>query len=210
MSGSSAKGALLTTCCWHSQCAGFLLALPLWMKSDCQVPGMSPRNGSIQRKRETPRMFLLEARLSLLESSPTPGDLPLLLLTGVGHVAFLTQYLANQRGLPWLAKPGRDPFLTVFRIPSWIMWECGPWHERMASLLAEFPLDTSSHSGPRAALFTGVVLFCHIWFSVDTLLNCLVSVDIHTISRYRINYLGSHSSASVSLLPALLNLVHWP
>lgn len=48
---------------------------------------------------------------------PHPGDLLLLLLAGVGHVAFLTQYLANQRGLPWLVKTGQDPFLTGFRIP---------------------------------------------------------------------------------------------
>lgn len=155
MSGSSAKGALPTAPCWHSQCAGFLLALPLWMKSDCQVPGMSPRNGSVRRKRETPRMFLLEARLSLLESYPTPGDLPLLLLTEVGHVAFLTQYLANQRGVPWLAKPGRDPFLTGFRIPL-------ESHERVAPDTNEWPpcwqnsLWTCPHTQGRGLLSSQV------------------------------------------------------
>lgn len=132
MSGSSVKGALPTAPRWHSQCAGFLLALPLWVKSDCQVPGTSPRNSSVQRKRETPRMFLLEARLSPLESFPTPGDLPLPLLAGVGHVAFLTQYLANQRGLPWLVKTGQDPFLTGFRIPLLEL------HERVAPDMNEW------------------------------------------------------------------------
>lgn len=184
MPGSSAKGALPTP----SPDILSVLAFSRFLAGEKWLSG--PRNLRPETApSEEKGLSDVSLRGQVVSAGifPTPGDLPLLLLAGVGHMAFLTQYLANQRGY--------HDWLKLARIHSWQCSESlfsnhverGSWHGMKGHPCWQVTLGASSHSGLWAAFCTDGMLFCHIWFSVDTLLNCLVSVDIHTISRYRIN-----------------------